>query len=268
MDNETWVVEEGDRIMQKKARLGVDRLTDWERLVYSLWVADYGMRNAGDLGTARDVYAEFQSVALQSATKLSLPTTCSAFVLEQDTLKERYFELFEAVCAEIRSAEPNVPLFADLSEADPAVVEAMNEARRTLPLFLDAVSKTRFSEAMYVVKVPFIDRSDLRQQALVRTAETAAENPARPTCHLWLSVNSILDDLIFCTVAEAPDALQLKSSSSFVVASELIEDWMINQDGTAYGGFSLRVIRCNLLKEDQLKFDAHTGIHEFKNLTP
>jgi hypothetical protein len=59
MDNETWIVEEGDRISQKKARLGFDRLTDWERLVYSLWVADYGMRNAGDLSTARDVYADF-----------------------------------------------------------------------------------------------------------------------------------------------------------------------------------------------------------------
>ena len=144
----------------------------------------------------------------------------------------------------------------------------MNEARRTLPQFLDAVSKTRFSQAIYLVKVPFIDRRDLWQQALVRTAETAAENLAQPTCHLWLHVNSILNDLIFCSVAEAPDALQLKSGSSFVVGSESIEDWMINHDGTAYGGFSLRVIRCNLRKKDQLKFDAHTGIHQFRNLKP
>ena len=110
MDNETWVVEEGERIIQKKARLGIDHLTDWERLVYSVWVADYGMRNAGDLSTARDLYADFQSVALHSATKLSLPTTCNAFVLDPNALQERYFDLFEAVCTEIRSAEPGVPL--------------------------------------------------------------------------------------------------------------------------------------------------------------
>jgi len=97
MDNETWVVEEGDRIIQKKARLGFDRLTDWERLVYSLWVADYGMRNAGDLSTARGVYADFQSVALHAAKILSLPTTCGAFELAPNTLQERYFDLFEAV---------------------------------------------------------------------------------------------------------------------------------------------------------------------------
>lgn len=123
MNNETWVVEEGGRIIEKKARVGIDGLTDWERLVYSLWVADYGMRNAGDLETASDVYADFQSVALHSATKLSLPTTHRAFVLDPETLQEQYFDLFDAVSTEIRNAVPGVPLFADLSEADPAVVE-------------------------------------------------------------------------------------------------------------------------------------------------
>jgi hypothetical protein len=106
MDNATWVVEEGDRIIQKKARLGFNCLTDWERLVYSLWVADYGMRNAGDLSTARDVYTDFQSVALNAAKILSLPTSSRAFSLAPETLQEQYFGLFEAVCDEIRSAEP------------------------------------------------------------------------------------------------------------------------------------------------------------------
>ena len=52
MDNETWVIEEGDRIIQKKAHFGNNSLTEWESLVYSLWVADSGMRNAGDLDNA------------------------------------------------------------------------------------------------------------------------------------------------------------------------------------------------------------------------
>jgi uncharacterized protein YegJ (DUF2314 family) len=77
-----------------------------------------------------------------------------------------------------------------------------------------------------------------------------------------------LDDLIFCSVADAPDALLLKRDVSFVVASESIEDWMINHRGTAFGGFSLRVIRSCLRNEDQMKFDAHTGIREFKKLMP
>jgi len=39
-DYETWVVEAGDDIITKRAR-GV-RLSPLERLVYCLWVADYG----------------------------------------------------------------------------------------------------------------------------------------------------------------------------------------------------------------------------------
>jgi hypothetical protein len=52
------------------------------------------------------VFADFQSVALHSANKLSLPTTYGAFALAPDMLQERYFDLFEAICTEIRTAEP------------------------------------------------------------------------------------------------------------------------------------------------------------------
>jgi uncharacterized protein YegJ (DUF2314 family) len=62
--------------------------------------------------------------------------------------------------------------------------------------------------------------------------------------------------------------LNLKRDASFVVASESIEDWMINSGGTAFGGFSLRVIRSRLGEKEQMKFDAHTGIREFKKLMP
>lgn len=106
MDSETWVIEAGDRVIQKKARVGYDRLTDWERLVYSLWVADYGMRNAGDLDSARDVFPEFQSVGFRAADALALPLTREAFALAPQALAERYFDLFEAVCGEVQDAEP------------------------------------------------------------------------------------------------------------------------------------------------------------------
>jgi hypothetical protein len=106
MDNETWVIEVGDRIIRKKARAGYLSLTTWERLVYSLWVADYGMRNAGDLETAKDVFADFQSVALSASNELSLSVTRDAFALTPEALSDQYFDLFEAVCLEIRNAEP------------------------------------------------------------------------------------------------------------------------------------------------------------------
>ena len=103
MDNETSIIEEGDRIIQKKASQGFDCLTDWERLVYSLWVADYGMRNAGDLDTATNVYAEWRSVAIRAAEALALPAKRAAFSLAPNVLEEHYFDLFDSVCGEVRS---------------------------------------------------------------------------------------------------------------------------------------------------------------------
>lgn len=162
----------------------------------------------------------------------------------------------------------DVLLFANLNDADPVVIEAVNEARRTLPQFLDTALDMKLPRATYLVKVPFIDRSKTGETALVRTPETAARLPPLPICHLWLRVTSVCEGLLFCSVGEAPDALHLDRSVSFLIASESIEDWMINDGGTAFGGFSLRIIRSRLRKEGQMKFDAHTGIHEFKTLVP
>src|SRR5579863_971553 len=117
----------------------------------------------------------------------------------------------------MNSETSDVPLFTDLNDADPLVVEAVTEAKRTFPQFLEAASKNQFSPATYLVKVPFLDRSETGESALVLSSETAAQNPTRPICHLWLSVTSVFDDLIFCSVGEAPGALRLKRGASFVI---------------------------------------------------
>lgn len=101
-DYETWVVEAGDVIITKKAR-GV-RLSPLERLVYCLWVADYGMRNAGDLDTARDIYHDFQCEAAELAGELGLLFTRQSFGLPAEVLQEEYFERFDRICIEIQGA--------------------------------------------------------------------------------------------------------------------------------------------------------------------
>lgn len=101
-DNETWVVEAGDAIIARRAR-GV-RLSPLERLVYCLWVADYGMRNAGDLDTAREIYHDFQREAAELAGELGLPLTHQSFRLPAEVLQEEYFERFDRICTEIQGA--------------------------------------------------------------------------------------------------------------------------------------------------------------------
>ncbi len=100
--NESWIIEVGDTVIQKKAHSGVGSLSPIERLIYCVWVADYGMRNAGDLETAHDVYADFQSEAARLAQELGLQRTHSAFALRTPDLQRKYFDRFEEICDEIR----------------------------------------------------------------------------------------------------------------------------------------------------------------------
>ena len=106
-ENETWIIEAGDVVIRKEVRSGLASLSPWGKLVYCLWVADYGMRNAGDLDTAADVYTDFHSEARRLAKQLSLRVTHKAFSLSRRALQQVYFEQFEAICDEIRNAEPS-----------------------------------------------------------------------------------------------------------------------------------------------------------------
>jgi hypothetical protein len=80
-DNETWIIDAGDAVIQKKATSGIEALSPSEHLIYCLWVADYGMRNAGDLVTAADLYPSFQTEAVRLANRLHLPFTQESFSL-------------------------------------------------------------------------------------------------------------------------------------------------------------------------------------------
>lgn len=101
--NESWIIEAGDTVIEKKARSGLDSLSPVERLIYCVWVADYGMRNAGDLETAQDVYASFQSDAAGLAAKLGLRITHNTFALSASELERLYFDKFDELCDKIRN---------------------------------------------------------------------------------------------------------------------------------------------------------------------
>ena len=102
-ENETWLIEAGDDVIAKKAEQGRDALTPSERLIHCVWVADYSMRNAGDLLTASDLYGPFQEEAQQLADELGLPRTKAAFSLPAEELEEAYFDAFDDICGELQS---------------------------------------------------------------------------------------------------------------------------------------------------------------------
>ena len=104
IDWETWLIEDaGHPIVVKKSEVGLEGLTPAERLTYCLWVADYGMRNAGDLQTASDLYPPFQSEGAQIAAELSLTNTAALFASAPSEFEQNYFDRFDEVCREIAS---------------------------------------------------------------------------------------------------------------------------------------------------------------------
>ena len=103
-ENEDWIIDAGNEIITKKASVGIAGLSARERLIYCLWVADYGMRNAGDLATARDLYADFQAEAASLAQELCLPFARAFFSLPAADLQQQYFQRFDSICQELRYA--------------------------------------------------------------------------------------------------------------------------------------------------------------------
>lgn len=103
-DHKTWLLDEGDRVIEQQAVKGYSSLTPRARLIYCLWAADYGMRNAGDLTTAADLHPAFLLDGRSAAEELGLPQATAAFSLPSQDLERRYFDLFDRVVAEIRAA--------------------------------------------------------------------------------------------------------------------------------------------------------------------
>ena len=105
MNNETWLLDVGDRVIRKKASTGWASLSSLEALVYCIWVADYGMRNAGDLDTASDLFTDFQTDGTRIAKSLSLPIIHRAFSRSKEELERSYFDEFDSMCDELRMAQ-------------------------------------------------------------------------------------------------------------------------------------------------------------------
>jgi hypothetical protein len=103
-DNETWLIEAGAAVIEKMASEDPASLTPIERLIYCFWVADYSMRNAGDLTTACDLYAQYREEARRAAEELHLRQWVWAFSLPEEELGKDYFDLFDGLCSEIRAA--------------------------------------------------------------------------------------------------------------------------------------------------------------------
>jgi len=133
------------------------------------------------------------------------------------------------------------PIFAFPDAA--SLVGATSRAKATLAYFRKAFAAQLRKGAFYGVKIHF------------------RKPDGDDGAHIWLQVNQLFEDLYFCSPIELPSGfVGLKMGESKLATDDEIEDWMILDDGTLYGGFSLRAIREQLPPSKQNEFDSHMGV--------
>lgn len=142
--------------------------------------------------------------------------------------------------------EPELDAGARLTfskSGDPAMVRAVSEAQSSLEIFRQMIPKAT------------LDSPPLIKARLAEPNYSA---------NMWLLVSRVSDSGFEATLFEVPSEFKTyKLNDSLSVKTEEILDWMINDNGTLYGGYSLRVQRERLGETEKLNFDRHIGVKEY-----
>lgn len=127
-------------------------------------------------------------------------------------------------------------------ESDPAYKECVAKARATLHEFRSMM--LRYDSHSCLIK--------------------AKLNDGQNSGFVWLFNTARSGDKFTAELFEVPPSVPLlKVGQVFDVAENDVVDWMINDDGTLYGGFSLRYHRATLHPDERPAFDAHIGVTNY-----
>ena len=105
-DMETWLLEAGDEVIEKRAVQGEASLSPPERAIYCMWVLDYAVRNAGSLDALEDVHEtaiEDLAVFARAQKIAVLATLLDMAGGDEESFIDAYYEQFDAACTELRS---------------------------------------------------------------------------------------------------------------------------------------------------------------------
>ncbi|HNY31523.1 MAG TPA: DUF2314 domain-containing protein [Fibrobacteria bacterium] len=136
------------------------------------------------------------------------------------------------------------PRFVQFNKQDAEYLETVRRAKETLSDFRRKLPQ---------------DGSGLFG-AMLKIELTEKDNSA----FIWLINTSIHGDGFVAEMCEVPKFFQNFSiGQSFNIHPDEIVDWMINDDGTIYGGFSLRYHRSKLSDEEKIEFDENLGANKY-----
>ena len=109
IDNETWLIEEGKRIVEKKSHEGFESLSSLEKAIYDFWVIDYAVRNSGTLEPIRELSENSISRLKEFAENNSCNYLYSMLKLAKDekTFCNTYYQNFNNACKDLRYFDKN-----------------------------------------------------------------------------------------------------------------------------------------------------------------
>jgi len=82
--------------------------------------------------------------------------------------------------------------------------------------------------------------------------------------YMWLSVVSHSSGGFVGEIFELPGEFKVNAIGDRIEVSDSdVQDWMINDGGTLYGGYSLRYSRSKMTDAEKLAFDEHVGVEKY-----
>ncbi len=131
-----------------------------------------------------------------------------------------------------------------LNKDDPELKKTVQDAQSSLGVFFSLYEQYNENLGVYFgVKVPIPDDGK--------------------HVHLWYTLTGIKDDIVTAEHHNIPESLQEFGNIS--IKSCEIEDWMINDHGHLYGGYSIRLQRSRLPDNEKEKFDENAWIEVYKD---
>ena len=122
---------------------------------------------------------------------------------------------------------------------DPEFVEARKRAIETADVFIDLFQKHKDNVGVYfAVKAAIPDEGH--------------------TTYFWYTLTEIVDNQFVAYHYNIPD--HLADHENIKLRIDEIHDWMVNDHGNLWGGWTVRVQRDRTPKEKRDDFDEHAGI--------
>jgi len=132
-----------------------------------------------------------------------------------------------------------------VNNKNPVYQATIIQAQSTLRIFEDLIQE--LPEAAHMIKT-------------VVTDGDAKSN-------LWLSNVTVTDEGFEASPFEVPDSFQtVKPGQIIKVEHSDVLDWMINDVGTAHGGFSIRFFREQKPENEHADYDAFMGVTQYAPL--